>query len=162
MRHLLALFLLFPSFSCSLYAQWVMQIEKNNGASLEIPVDDVSSIQYYYRNIDGWQNPSPIITVIDDDTLYPDHIKQFHDLCEDNGIVGTWACIARRGEYIPEIWDLLHKYEKEGYHIATHCYDQQNYYRWSQNLDIEVRNVSTLRWVINISTPLKERHIQST
>lgn len=76
-----------------------------------------------------WGMKAPIITVIDDDTLTPESVTRFHDVCRTNGIIGTYACIASRGVHDPSIFTLLHQYEAEGFHITTHCYDQQEFYR---------------------------------
>ena len=86
-------------------------------------------------------NYASLITVIDDDTLTPSSVEAFHKACADNGIVGTYACITSRGIYYPAVFDLLHSYEDEGFHVALHCHKQKDFYRWQQKMDMTVEGV---------------------
>lgn len=91
-----------------------------------------------------WGMHAPIITLIDDDTISPESVQLFHDVCVANGIVGTYACIAERGLLYPEMFDMLHSYETEGFQVATHCFTQQNFYRWTENLTVNVQDVTSV------------------
>ena len=87
---------------------------------------------------DGIAPAKAIISLIDDDTLQPADVEALHQACVDNGIVATFACITSRGKYYPNLFDLLHSCEDDGFQVVLHCNEQKNYYRWSQNLDMTV------------------------
>lgn len=82
-----------------------------------------------------------IITLIDDDTLTPGSVETFHQVCVDNDIVGTYACITSRGIFYSSLFPMLREYESEGFQVALHCHEQKNFYRWTQNMDMIVSGV---------------------
>ena len=62
----------------------------------------------------------PIITIIDDDTLGYDSVKLFHDVCVQNGIIGTYATVTSIALSDERIIPLMQQYEQEGFHFAIH------------------------------------------
>ena len=100
---------------------------------------------------------SAIISLIDDDTLNPGGVETFHQVCVDNGIVGTLACITSRNIYFPNLFTILHGYEDEGFQITLHCHEQRNFYRWSQNLDATVQGVEKVSVGANYSYTVGKR-----
>ena len=90
--------------------------------------------------LDGWFNDSfnkittlfgdyvkqPLITIIDDDTVDVGQVQTFKDVCDINGIKGTYACITEVAMGQPELAELLHDFEKEGFHVCLHCRTHTN------------------------------------
>ena len=71
--------------------------------------------------------PTPMFTVIDDDTRDAQSVKLFHDLCERNGIRGNYAVVcshfsdAGADGYDTMLAQLL-DYEQQGFGMLLHCY----------------------------------------
>lgn len=90
--------------------------------------------------LDGWFNDSfhkittlfgdyvkqPLITIIDDDTVDVGQVQTFKDVCDANGIKGTYACITEVATGHPELAELLHAVEQEGFHVCLHCRTHTN------------------------------------
>ena len=73
----------------------------------------------------------PIFTIVDDDTSSVYQVKTFHDLCDLYGIKGTYAVITNNLANSTDgvtVKDLLLQYEEEGFHMTTHCMEQQRYF----------------------------------
>ena len=93
---------------------------------------------------DIYQGPA-YISLIDDDTLTPNSVEAFHQVCIDNDIVGTYAFITSRGIFYPAIMSMLHEYEDEGFQVTLHCHEQKSFYRQNQNLDMTVSGVKQVK-----------------
>lgn len=97
---------------------------------------------YLERSIvNGWYNDSynkignlfanatkkPIITFIDDDTSTLASTKLYHDACVNLGIKGCFAVITGQLNRIEGLAEQLLEYEKDGFHMITHCSEQSGH-----------------------------------
>lgn len=64
---------------------------------------------------------APAVTFIDDDTTRIDSVERYHDIMEELGVVGNYACIATNIEESEGMAELLQSYENEGYGMLFHC-----------------------------------------
>ena len=62
--------------------------------------------------------------MIDDDTVSVEAVRAFKNACDNLGVKGTYATVARTLERNEELTNELLSYEKEGFHIAFHAYNQ--------------------------------------
>ena len=67
---------------------------------------------------------TPIITIIDDDTISQLQVERFYNACETNGIKGTYAVLTQRFENNVELQEMLLQYEREGHNMCLHSYTQ--------------------------------------
>lgn len=88
----------------------------------------------------------PAICLIDDDTLNASAVKDFHDFCVTNGIVGSYAVQTSRfneggiSGSDATVKSLLLQYEAEGFSTNVHCYLQTTAYSAGATRDMEYCN----------------------
>lgn len=70
----------------------------------------------------------PCFTLTDDDTTSFAYVKEYHDICEDLGVLGNYAAITFRLQNDQNLADLLLEYEKEGHGVYLHCHKQIDAY----------------------------------
>lgn len=74
------------------------------------------------------KSAGPLCVIIDDDTSSMYQVDKFHDLCEQNAVVGVYACITSYLDSITGLEAKLLNYEKEGFQTIVHCTQQTRIY----------------------------------
>ena len=85
----------------------------------------------------------PVVTFVDDDTTNTTFVSRYRNICNGNGIKGTFAVQSHELEWQSDLVTMLQEYEEEGHDMIFHCYTQDPAYKndSDRNLVIVEQNI---------------------
>ena len=77
----------------------------------------------------------PVLSIVDDDTWDAGYVTRLKELCDDNNVKLSWACLTSRLD--ANFVDLLLQYEQEGFPVIMHGKTQGIFYQQDILADME-------------------------
>ena len=115
------------------YYFWVTACYTENGSTTESEPSASVKAKPGESTLDSISEfaPTPMFTIVDDDTRDPYSVKLFHDICEANGVRGCYAVVTSNfgkngADGYGTMLDQLRAYEADGFDMLLHARDHDS------------------------------------